>query len=137
MRDWIEYVRRHLSLPEMKHLREERIIRELAEHLEDLHREARARGVPEAEAERLVRRRMGDWQEVTADILDTERPSLRSEFDRWYEHREQAARHRGGFWNLFADLGQDIRLALRTFRKSPVFTGITILTAANAQSPAQ
>jgi len=60
MRRWERHVREQLPLPEMKREREERIVQELADHLEDLYRNALAQGCGEEDAVELVRRRLGD-----------------------------------------------------------------------------
>ena len=45
MRDWEAFVREHLDLPEMRGHREERMVSELAAHLEDVFEDALRRGV--------------------------------------------------------------------------------------------
>ena len=54
MPDWIGIIREHLPLPPMKRGREDRIIRELADHMEDLYRQFRAGGASPDEARRCV-----------------------------------------------------------------------------------
>ena len=44
MRDWASYLRANLDLPAMRGQRDERAIRELADHLEDVVADALARG---------------------------------------------------------------------------------------------
>jgi hypothetical protein len=59
MRDWQKWVRDCLELPRMSGARDDRIVAELAAHLEETWREARARGDTEEQAEALVRARLG------------------------------------------------------------------------------
>ena len=49
MRDWAKWLREQLQLPKMTGHRDERILSELADHLEEIHREALAEGAWQAE----------------------------------------------------------------------------------------
>ena len=60
MRDWKKWLLENLDLPTMVNGRDHRIVAELADHLDDLRREARARGLSEAEAEAQVLAWVGD-----------------------------------------------------------------------------
>ncbi len=51
MPDWTAFLRRRLKLPKMKGHRDERMIHEFADHLEDIYREALANGATEEAAE--------------------------------------------------------------------------------------
>ena len=44
MPDWTEFLRRRLELPRMRGFRDERMIREIADHLEDIYQDALANG---------------------------------------------------------------------------------------------
>ena len=56
MRNWKRLVRRRLRLPELKGLRSERIVEEIAGQLEDIYDEARRHGASRAEMGRAPRR---------------------------------------------------------------------------------
>jgi hypothetical protein len=55
MRDWDQYVRSRLSLPDLARDRESRIVMELASQLEDCYRDALARGMAEPDADAHAR----------------------------------------------------------------------------------
>ena len=60
MPDWERIIRENLPLPPMKGLREDRIIGELADHMEDLYQQLCAERHPPDTARELVLERLGD-----------------------------------------------------------------------------
>ncbi|MCK5650657.1 MAG: ABC transporter permease, partial [Gemmatimonadetes bacterium] len=130
MRDWEAFVREQLDLPGMKGHREERMISELADHLEDVFEEALLRGVTEVDAEALMLHELGDRKAAARELIRSEPAHIRASANRWAEKREERARRRGGPWSTVADMGQGLRLTLRTLRKAPLFTAATILVLA-------
>jgi putative ABC transport system permease protein len=130
MRDWAAFLRKRLDLPPMKKHRDERMIRELADHLEDLFKEALIRGASEDEAAEIVLRELGDTTSASGELIRAEPAHVRQQVDRWVAGREGDMRQKGGGWTSLADLLQDLRLALRSLTKSPLFTGVVVLVLA-------
>ena len=62
MPDWIGFVRAHLPGMRLHREREEEIIADLAQQLEDWYQEALAGGASEKEAEEFARRQIPDWE---------------------------------------------------------------------------
>jgi len=130
MPDWKRYLREHLSLPVMKGHRDERVVEEMADHLEDLYREALSRGVSPQEAEAFVLGWVGDPHRATEELVDAEPHHVRAQVDRWLERREEDLKVKGSFWALLGDGLRDLRLALRALAKRPLFSGVVILVLA-------
>jgi len=127
MRDWVRYVREHLSLPELELHREDKIVRDLASQLEDFYHEALSRGASAEEADKQAREQISDWEELAIGLRRAERSNISPRVGRWFDRTEQKLRRQGGRWIIFADLGQDLRFALRTLRKNPAFLVVTVL----------
>ncbi len=130
MRNWEAWVREYLNLPRMAGQRDERIVGELAAHLEETWREARARGATEAEAEALVLAKLGDRQRAAAELLSAERHHAAAEAARRLERAEEELRGRGSRWTPLADLLGDLRSALRSLAARPLFTAVVVLVLA-------
>ncbi len=130
MPDWVRYVRENLPLEELKDQRGERIVREVAAQLEDFYLEALGRGMGEAEAEVWALGQIPDWSELAAGLSEVQGRHREPSFERWVERAETRARERGRRLAGLADLSQDVRFALRSLRRNPLFSGIAIAVLA-------
>jgi hypothetical protein len=110
--------------------RDDRAVRELADHLEELYLEALDRGATEEEARAYVEQQLGETAEAAAAVLARLRKTFGSRLDRWTEGREQTLRDRGGVATALADRIRDLRLATRSLVRCPTFSGVVVLVLA-------
>src|SRR5579862_4387835 len=109
MPDWRLHIRSHLAALSLSPTRENEIIDELAQHLDDRYRELLAGGASEEEAARLALAQLRD------DTLARNLAPLR-------QARALPSVTAGvstGTW--MSDLGRDVKYAIRGFRRQPSF----------------
>lgn len=127
MRDWNGWVREQLSLPEMEGHREERIVAEIADHLEGVYRDELSRGASPEEAEARAEGELGGARAAARELARTEPRHRRAEAHRRLERAEERARRRGGIWASLADVGRDLRLGVRALAARPTFSATVVL----------
>ena len=115
MRDWTAFVRERLSLTELEAEREERIVREVATQLEDLFRDAVARGATEKEAEELTVGHVRDWAHFASEVRQADRRHVRLPLDRFADRTQERAHVEGGWWHVASELMGDAAEAERIF----------------------
>ncbi len=134
MPDWIRFVRDRLPTNRLRQEREEEIIAELGQQLEDFYQEALAAGASEEEAAEYARCQIPDWETLARDILGSSPGSRQPAIDRWHEQAETAANARRTRCNLLrrllADLKHDLLHGIRILVKNPGFTATALITLA-------
>ncbi len=129
MRDWRAFVRERLRLPGLAPEREARVVREIATQLEDLYRDAVARGASDVEADTRTAGHVTDWPRLAADVLRADRPHAQPRVDRFVSAVEQRPTERRSLL-MFAHVLRDSRYAVRQLIKAPAFTLVAVATLA-------
>ena len=130
MRDWTEFVRARLSLPELTRERQGRIIREIATQLEDVYRDALARGATEAEADADAQTQIRDWAALARDLRHADARHARPAIERLTGAVEELSQPQRGVFRMLTDMLTDMRYGIRQMLKAPGFTIVAILTLA-------
>ena len=121
------YVRQHV--PALKILREEEIIDELSQHLEDVYRDGIAAGLDhDAAWTRATAALPKAAGELAAALRTASRSPAGRARDGWLARLNEPPRPFGG--SMITGLRRDLRYALRTIVREPGFTAVVVVTLA-------
>ena len=127
MPDWEAFVRQHLNLHGLTDERQSRIVRELAEQLEDFHQEMISQGLSNLEAHQAALAQVPDWGDFANRIRRADRAHVQPRVAAWGELMEESSRARGGNWTMLSDWVRDLRFAIRHLRKNKVHTLVSLV----------
>ena len=119
MPDWVNEIRHRLSVLKLAPMREEEIVEELAQHLEDRYHELLSEGVTKDEAVRVVFAELIDNERFTREMRRVEPPNAKEPIIMESSDR-----------NLLGGIWQDVRYGARSLLKTPGFCAVVVITLA-------
>ncbi len=126
MPDWKEFVRERFQVPELKGLRRERLIEEVAVQLADVEREALERGLSAEAAAAQAAGHITDWDEFSHRLTAAEYPNRLPASSRWFESTTLQLDYRGGPARILAEMIRTVGRTLRSIRFEPGFWAVTV-----------
>src|SRR6188474_989982 len=125
--DFRSYVREHL--PALNVVREEEIVEELSQHLEDLYQDGVGSGLDhDAAWARATAALPKAAEELAAAIRTSSRSPAGRAHDIVRAHLDEPPRRFGG--PMLTSFRRDLRYALRTMLGEPGFTAVVVITLA-------
>lgn len=127
MHDFKSFVREQLLPLPIPADREQQVVEELANHLEETYDSLRERGHSEEAAWEEAVQQSPAWAELRRELLEVE-PRRVTLSRRTGPAAEPEGGRRTQIWTLLEHLGQDVKYALRHMRRAPAFTAVAVLT---------
>lgn len=122
MRDVRSFVRQQIGPLPVRAEREQQIVDELTNHLEEAYEGLLERGLSEADAWNELERQAAAWTQLRRELLETEPADAEA------ERRASGVMRQSTVARVLEQFAHDLKYALRQMRRAPAFTAVAVVT---------